>query len=336
MLIRSPVRSPVRFHSGRDKPFVADKLDSAMLPAFLTTVLFAISAVSANRTTRLLGGVEANFWRISLATLFLGFWAHGFGNGLSGAAFPVFLLSGCVGFGIGDLALYQALPRIGSRLSVLLVHCLAAPFAALTEWLWLGTTLSLKQILFSLTILAGVSLALAPGKHLNLTRRTLVIGTLLGILAACSQGFGAVLSRKAYQIAAAAADNIDGMTAAYQRITAGWTVAALSLLLAKRRAKWSKPSAVNVPAPAADQGSKWRKSWYWIVINALAGPTLGVTCYQWALATTPTGIVLPIVAITPLVVIPFARVMEGEQPTLRSLLGGIIAVLGAAALTLVR
>src|SRR5688572_19719645 len=113
-----------------------------MLPAFLTTLLFAISAVAANRSTRVLGGVRANFFRITVSALLLAAWAHTVGSGISGKAFPYFLLSGCVGFGIGDLALYQALPRLGSRLSIMLVHCLAAPFAALIEWLWLGTQLT--------------------------------------------------------------------------------------------------------------------------------------------------------------------------------------------------
>jgi len=37
-------------------------------------------------------------------------------------------------------------------------------------------------------------------------------------------------------------------------------------------------------------------------------------------------------AITPLVIIPFSYHLEGERPTLRSLAGGALAVLGAAAL----
>ena len=66
--------------------------------------------------------------------------------------------------------------------------------------------------------------------------------------------------------------------------------------------------------------------------DLLAGPALGVSCYQWALQTTKTGVVLPIVAITPLVIIPFSRYLEGERPTARSLAGGLVAVLGAVAL----
>ena len=55
-----------------------------------------------------------------------------------------------------------------------------------------------------------------------------------------------------------------------------------------------------------------------------------------ALKTTPTGVVLPIVALTPIVIIPFARYTEGERPTVRSILGSVIAVAGAAALALSR
>ena len=44
---------------------------------------------------------------------------------------------------------------------------------------------------------------------------------------------------------------------------------------------------------------------------------------------------LPIVATLPLAVIPFAWRFEGDRPVGRSLIGGIIAVTGVIALTLV-
>ena len=69
-----------------------------------------------------------------------------------------------------------------------------------------------------------------------------------------------------------------------------------------------------------------------VLINALCGPTLGVSAYQWALNHWPAGIVLPIVALTPLVVIPFAMRFEGERPTLRSIIGSALAVAGVIAL----
>jgi drug/metabolite transporter (DMT)-like permease len=73
----------------------------------------------------------------------------------------------------------------------------------------------------------------------------------------------------------------------------------------------------------------------WIGLNALAGPTLGVGCYQWALAVAPTAVVLPIVATTPVVAIPLVWLIDGDRPSLRSIIGGVIAVAGSVALTLV-
>jgi len=105
----------------------------AVFAAFLTTILFSISVISGHRSAKLIGGTEANFWRLTCATLFLAFWAYGFGIGLEGNAFPLFFLSGIIGIGIGDVALFQALPRLGSRLSLLLIQCLTAPFDALIE-----------------------------------------------------------------------------------------------------------------------------------------------------------------------------------------------------------
>src|SRR6185295_4048001 len=102
-----------------------------MLGAILATILFSIAAVTATRTARSMGGTEANFWRLCVAAIMLAIYSHVFAHGLEGDGFYVFALSGIVGFGIGDWALFQALPRLGSRLTVLLVHCLAAPFAAL-------------------------------------------------------------------------------------------------------------------------------------------------------------------------------------------------------------
>src|SRR5262249_36047140 len=159
----------------RDTPNLVPYKRRAMLAAFLTTVLFSISAVCGNRTAKLLGGTEANFWRLCFAALLLGLYAHTLGTGLAGAALPTFLVSGCIGFGIGDMALFQALPRLGSRLSVVLTLCLSAPIAALLEWRWLHTELTWPEILSGLLILTGVAVALAPEKTVRFARGPLLI-----------------------------------------------------------------------------------------------------------------------------------------------------------------
>ena len=162
-----------------------------MLPALLTTVFFSIAGVCANRSAKMLGGTEANFWRLACATAMLAVWAYGFGEGVGGNSFYLFLLSGIIGVG-ADVFLFQSLPRLGSRLSLLVIQCGSAVFAAAVEWLWLGTRLTGWQMAACVVILIGVALALAPGKHLNLSRQTIIVGIFFGLLAAFGNGFGAV------------------------------------------------------------------------------------------------------------------------------------------------
>ncbi|HTA29396.1 MAG TPA: DMT family transporter [Candidatus Cybelea sp.] len=304
-----------------------------MLPAFLTTLLFAMSVVCATQSAKLIGGTEANFWRLAVATALLALWAHSFGQGLRGDSFTLFFISGVIGVG-ADVFLFQALPRIGSRLSLLIIQCFSALSAALLEWLWLGAKLSARQAIACAIILAGVAWALAPGKHLDAKRGVLTAGICFSLLAALGNGSGAVISRKAYAVASTAHQNIDGATAAYQRLLGGLFVAGVSLLLVKRREVVAQFTG-SAP-PRLPDVEKWRRVWPWVLANAFAGQTLGVTCYQWALKKNSSGLVLAIVAATPLVVIPFASMVEGEKIETRSVVGGIIAVAGAVLLVAVK
>jgi drug/metabolite transporter (DMT)-like permease len=277
--------------------------------------------VAGSRFSRLVGGLEANFFRILVATFLLALYAHTFGSGFAGKALPLFLLSGVIGFGMGDIAFYQALPRIGSRLSMILLHCLAAPIGAALEWIWLDNALTLRQIGCGVVILIGVAIALAPREHLHLPRKALILGIMFGVIAAFGQGVGSVVSRKAYAAAAVAGEHIDGITAAYQRIWGGVFFAAITYFAFRHRESTNKPLM-----------ERMRPAWKWMIANGTLGPALGVSCMQYALAKAPTGIVLPILALAPVVIIPFSRRFENERPTIRSLIGGTIAVAGVVGL----
>ena len=299
-----------------------------MVAAFLTTLFFSLSTIFANRSLRAVGATRANLGRLLFAALVLGAYAHLFGGG-GGAGRDWLLLSGVIGMGLGDLAVFAALPLLGSRLTVLMTQCLAAPLAIVAEWLWLGTVLTGTQLLWGFVILGGVLVALLPSRSSPPKVTIRPIGFLFGFLAACGQGFGAVVSRKGNALAALAGEPIDGLTAAYQRILGG--LAITLIWLAARALLSAKPSVPSPPEPAPP----WR-AYLWIPANAGCGAIIGVSCYQWSLATTPSGIVLPIVACTPLVIIPLSYWLENERPTRRSLLGGIIAVSGCIALALAR
>ncbi len=289
-----------------------------MFPAFLTTILFSISAISANRSVAQLGSSLANVSRLIVATVVLGagaLWMWEF-PGLM--IVLVFFLSGVVGFGFGDIGVFYALPRLGSRLCILYTQCVAAPIAGLIEWLWLGTELSMAQVFWSCLTIVGVVIALRPTDAKNFDKERWLSGTLFGLLAATGQAGGAVISRYGYNCLESSGGELSAVSAAFIRITGGLAVAAIAFLLLyqKRKITFNRTVAGL------------------IVLNALAGPVLGVSCYQWALSAQPSFIVLPIVALSPIVIIPFARIWENDRPGWQSLLGALLAVGAAIFLTL--
>ena len=310
-----------------------------MLASFLAALFFALNATCANHSVRALGAVRANIGRLIIATLLLGLFAHTLGHGFTSASVPWFIASGIIGMGLGDLGVYAALPLLGSRLTVLMTQCLAAPLAALGEWLWLGTRLTTAQIAWGALILAGVATAITPGRSSPPRVQVRPIGFLFGFVAACGQGFGAVVSRKGVNIADAAGESAHnatfGLTTAYQRILAGLIFVLLWFLVLRLINRLPvKPPPGDPRANLSGTSVKERqRGWWWMLANGLAGPVLGVGCYQWALATTPSGIVLPIAATAPLLAIPIAYWLEGDRPSRRSIIGGVIAVGGCIALT---
>ncbi|MGA2245734.1 MAG: DMT family transporter [Verrucomicrobiota bacterium] len=305
-----------------------------MVAALLTTLLFAISAVCGYRTARQIGGVEANFWRITIATIVLTVWAFTFGAQFAGAP-GWFMLSGFFGIGLGDSGYFQALPRLGSRRTVLLTQCLTAPFAAVIEWLWLGTKLNFAEAVCVGIILAGVAIALAPEDHLKIPARDWKIGIGASIFGAFGGALGAVVIRKGYAALADAGLSVDAGTTGYQRVVGGILIPTIAVLALRWR---SARAHGPVFAEHTWQVSleKWRRIWPWVVANALAGQTLGVTCMQWALKDNPSAVVQAIIATSPIVLLPLTRIVEGEKIGLRSLAGAMVAVGGVIGLTFSR
>jgi len=293
-----------------------------MLAAVLTTFCFALSGVTGEKTATRLGGLWGNAVRLFLAAVVLGVIVLLLDrDSLRGPSFLWFLLSGAVGFGLGDIALFLAYERLGSRLTILLNLCLAPLFAMATEWIWLGNAVTGRVFLSSLVILAGVTLALRPGARVRqrLDRRgKFWIGVVAAITAGFGQGTGAVISRKAEEVAALTGVDITGVGAAFQRVLAGLIVGVIAVAVVRAWGNrslwrdWRSPLDISI-AP-------------WLLGAALFGPVIGVSCFQWALQSRESGVVLAVVATTPIVMMPMAAITEGDHPTRLAVLGAVIAV----------
>ena len=306
-----------------------------MTPALLTALCFAFVGVCANRSARLLGSARANYWRLLVAVALLGPWAFGFGRGLGGPGWGWFFTSGLLGFGIGGVAMFHSLPRLGTPLSLLVVECGTAAFALVIEWVWLGTTVAGAQLGWIALILIGVSIGLAPGLPADISRARKISGMAWALLSSGGQAMGMVVSRKGWEVTQTAGFELDAGTAAFQRLLGGL---AIGLVVYAAVKIW--PTLLPLSEmPFAERNrdlrlGRWGPNWpwLWVLLNATFGPVLGVTTRQWALSLAPAGIVQSVVSTAPLIAVPLARLMERRWPRPRFFVGAVIAIAGLAGL----
>lgn len=292
--------------------------------AFLTALLFAWSVSCARQSTHHHGPNVANAGRILVALVCIGIWVLLSGRDYIAPGWEWLVLSGALGLGLGDVALFNALPRIGPALTILIMQCLAAPFALAIEYLMLGTTIHWLQAVAATVILAGVAVALGAPPEGSSDRRERRIGIALGVLAAFGQACGAVstpLAQHACNLAGATMP--DGIGQGLVRLLGGVPIVLGYALWQTRHTGLLS----GVPKPY-DR----KRGLGWMLMNGLSGPALGVACYQWALTMHPAAIVLSIVALTPILALPMQWATEGKRPGRRAWIGGAIAVVGVVLL----
>lgn len=305
-----------------------------MHAALLTAVLFALTGVCAAQASRLLGAGRANAWRLVIALVILGIWAHGWGPGLGGSTLPWFLLAGGIGFGLGGWFTFQALRRVGSTLTLLSVECAAAVFATAIGWIWLGAALRPQELLCAALILAGVVVGMTPGPIPTLRREAVLTGVALATAAGLFQAVSMNLSRHAFTLLKHAGEPLHLHGAAYQRLLGGCLVAVLlyALTAAVRKAPSTGPPSDGHAAPFPD--SPWPAP-VWVGLNALFGPVLGVTCMLWAISLVANpGLAQAVAASATLLTVPFALRLEAARPGLPYFLGCALALGGIAGLLL--
>ena len=269
------------------------------------------------------GALRANAMRLAAASLLLGLWVMWREPvNFSTRSVHRLLFSGVVGFGVGDVCLFLAYPRIGARLTILVNLCCAPVFGALADWGLVGTRFSGAQFLASGVILTGVVLALRAGRQVDATQVMVnsaerVRGLLFAVMAGLGQGCGAALSRNAHLAMVQDGTEISGIAQAFVRTLPGVAFAWLVWAVVVRLRRVVPPPLVIT-----------RSSWGWLLGAVICGPALGVSCFQWALSQESSVVVLSIIATAPIMIMPMAVMVEGDRLRWTAALGAVIAVTG--------
>lgn len=295
-----------------------------MTPAILTAFFFAWSAIFSQRATRIFGSIPAHFFRLCGACLILGLLV----SVPQAMAIPrevlhLYLLSGVLGFGMGDAFLFAAYPRLGSRITLLIQFCGSALTGALGDWIWLGRVLSTENTGAVLLVLGGLAITL-QGKGSNPVQRSgsFKVGILLAACSAICMGLGTVMSNQAITHGQALSVTVPPMAQAWLRVSAGMAMACLLWLGQK---SFFPPTEADAPL----HKTRMPMRVFWLGGTMVMGPVIGVSCYQWALVEIgKSAIVLAMAATSAIFILPMARFLEKDKPKAVEIVGTVLAVAG--------
>ncbi|MBQ9677765.1 MAG: DMT family transporter [Prevotella sp.] len=288
--------------------------------AFSWTATALLSEFGSKR----LGNLTLNVLRMSLALLLsvVLFWV------VTGSPLPPIgsleacgwmLLSGLVGYVIGDFCLFQCYIIIGSRYGQLFMT-LAPLAAALMAWITLGQQMAPMSIVAMLITLIGIGISvLGRGEHHGVSLKLPLNGVLFAIGAALCQGIGLVLSKIGmdHYESGAMPDWLIPFSANFLRCIAG-TIGFSILLYAREGFK-----------PLRDAMHD-RKGLTVATATTIFGPFIGVGFSLMAVQYTSAGIASTLMALTPIIIILPSYWLFHQKITWRSVLGSVISVLGVS------
>ena len=289
--------------------------------AFSWTATALLSEFGSKR----LGNLTLNVLRMALALLFsVVFFGVVTGNilppGASAEACGWMLLSGLVGYVIGDFCLFQCYIIIGSRYGQLFMT-LAPLSAALMAWVTLGQQMTLMSILAMLVTLFGISISvLGRGEHHKVSLKLPLNGILFAIGAAVCQGVGLVLSKIGmdyYEPSASMPEWLVPFSANFYRCVAG--IIGFTFLLYFRDGIGPLREAMHD-----------KKGLYVATATTIFGPFVGVGFSLMAVQYTAAGIASTLMAMTPIIIIMPAYWLFHEKITWKAVLGALISVMGVS------
>ncbi|WP_288277344.1 DMT family transporter [uncultured Prevotella sp.] len=289
--------------------------------AFSWTATALLSEFGSKR----LGNLTLNVLRMALALLFsVVLFGVVTGNilppGASAEACGWMLLSGLVGYVIGDFCLFQCYIIIGSRYGQLFMT-LAPLSAALMAWVMLGQQMTLMSILAMLVTLFGISISvLGRGEHHKVSLKLPLNGILFAIGAAVCQGVGLVLSKIGmdyYEPSASMPEWLVPFSANFYRCVAG--IIGFTFLLYYRDGMAPLREAMHD-----------KKGLSVATATTIFGPFVGVGFSLMAVQYTAAGIASTLMAMTPIIIILPAYWLFHEKITWKAILGALISVIGVS------
>lgn len=220
----------------------------------------------------------------------------------------VLLLSGVIGIGLGDTALFAALKRMGEQNTLLIAETGAPLIVVALAFFLLNETLSWLHYAGIFVVLLATDLAIGWRRQ---NRLDMVAVGLAGVAALC-QATGALISR--YFLTTT---DLGVLESAVWRLAGGLIFAIIGLSVMRMRRTPIRYQHLN-----RRQTSK-------LLVAILLGTIIGVFMLQWSLDLLPAGPAQTLLATSPLFAVIIARVNR-ETVTRRQVLAIFTGLIGVA------
>jgi len=289
------------------------------IAALATSFCWSLNSVQFTFAGRRVGSRVVNRVRLTFAVLFLSL-SHLF---LYGKLWPVQAelyrwgwlgLSGALGLIVGDGSLFQAFLLIGPRRSMMLMT-LVPVISTLAAWIFLGEVLLPLEIIAILITVGGVAWVVserqAGNESIDRDPQERALGVLLGLGGATGQALGLVFAKRGL------VGDFPALSATVMRMTMAAAVIWLGAVFQGR-------------ASLAWDALEDKQARFWLVGGAFVGPFIGVWLSLIAVRTAPVGIASTLMSLSPIILIPFDHWIFDEEITVRSIVGTLVALIGAA------
>ena len=309
--------------------------------SLFVAVSWTATALFAEVASKRMGSLPLNTIRmtLSLSLLALTLWAV-MGSPLprfaDGGTWGWLLLSGVVGYVVGDYCLMQGYIYIGSRFGQLFMT-LSAPTAAITGRLLLGEQMRPLALLGMVVTLGGIAMSILSRKDDRVGLSLPPKGVFFASMAGICQGLGLVLSKIGLEHydASIAALGLDpaaavegawlplplylGVPFAATMVRASIGLLGFFLLLYIFHRDWRERLAYAL---------RDRKAMWCVLGATVFGPFIGVSASLLATQYTSTGVAQTLFALTPVLIIAPAAWLFRQKVTAREVVGAVVSVAG--------
>jgi drug/metabolite transporter (DMT)-like permease len=288
------------------------------LAALVTAICWTVTAVAFETAGRRIGSLSVNFIRLIIAFFLIGIFTF-FTRGMflpfdaSVSSWIWLFVSGLIGFVIGDLFLFEAYVKIGSRISMLIM-AMVPPISALIDFFVFGERLTYIDLLGMFITVGGIALViLVKGtKDRKVELSHPIQGLIYAFIGALGQAFGLIFSKFGM-------GNYDPFASTQIRVIAA--IIGFAVVITIRRYWKSLFTAL-----------KDYKAMKHISVGSFFGPFLGVSLSLMAIQFTSTGVASTIMSISRILIIPISITVFKEKVTRKEILGALITIIGVALL----